>query len=406
MKSLLVSRRFLPLFLTQFLGAFNDNLFKNALAVLIVFRFAENLSLSPALLVTVAAGIFIFPFFVFSALAGEIADKYDRARVARGVKMLEILIMLVAAESFISERLETLFIALFFMGVHSAFFGPIKYALLPQHLQDEDLRMGNALVGAGTFIAILLGTICGGLLAAHDHGTVIIALACIAAALAGYAASRFIPAAPAPAPALALQVNILSSTARGVADVMGDKNIRPLIWLISWFWFLGATYLAQFPAFVKNIGGDEKTVTLFLTLFSVGVALGALGNGRLKKPLPVAVALLGMAVFGVDLYFAAHNAALWRLCIDIVMIAVSGGFYIVPLYTRLQKTAAADHMARTIAGLNIMNALYMVASSLFAMAVLAAGFQVVHVFLAVAVMNVLAYMQSRAFLRREAEVVG
>ena len=282
--SLLTSRRFLPLFLTQFLGAFNDNIFKNALIILITYRLVLQEGESAAHLVTLAAGIFILPFFLFSATAGQLADRYDRGRVARIVKLVEILLAVVAGIGFSLQSLPLLFAVLFGFGLHSTFFGPVKYALLPQHLQAGELLQGNAYIEAATFLAILLGTIGGGELMLHG-GTAILASALILCALGGYAASRLIPPAPAPASLQTTAIDWhLPRASMAVLRASSKEGLMPLILAISWFWLVGATFLSQFPGLVKNdLHGEGAVVTLLLTIFSVGIGIGSLLCNRLLK---------------------------------------------------------------------------------------------------------------------------
>ncbi|MDF3025648.1 MAG: bifunctional protein Aas [Alphaproteobacteria bacterium] len=283
--SILKSRRFFPLFLTQFLGAFNDNLFKTAMVMLITFRIATETSISSPILTTMAAGVFILPFFLFSATAGQLADKMDRARIAQYVKLAEIVFMLLAAVGFLTHSLFLLYVVLFCMGMHSAFFGPVKYAVLPQHLEGRELLSGNAYVEAGTFMAILLGTIAGGVLIAHQQlGEIIISVACVSVAACGYLASRFIPTAPGPSPNLVINRNFWEETLKIMKATQENTGVYRAILAISWFWLVGATYLTQFPAFAKiYLGGDESVVTLLLTLFSVGIAAGSVLCSKLLK---------------------------------------------------------------------------------------------------------------------------
>lgn len=393
--SILASRSFLPLFLTQFLGAFNDNLFKSAMVMLITFRIAEEAHMEPQILVTLAAGVFILPFFLFSATAGQLADKYDRGHVARMVKLAEIGIMLLAVAGFLVPSVALLMVVLFLMGAHSAFFGPVKYAILPQLLDGKDLLGGNAYVEAGTFLAILIGTILGGLLVMHEQGPVMISLAVVAVSLVGYLASRFIPAAPGPSPELAVNKNIWDETKKILGSTQEDHNNYRAMLAISWFWFAGATYLSQFPAFAKDyLFGDEKTATELLTLFSVGIGAGSVLCNRLLKgrvdTTYVPLAAIGMAVFGVDLYFAAQAASLTpRIIIDLFLIAVCGGLFVVPLYAYIQKRADKERLARLIAGLNIMNAMFMVASSVMTVVLLKMSFTIPEIFLGMALLNIL-----------------
>ncbi len=412
---LLTTRRFLPLFLTQFLGAFNDNVFKNALVMLITYRLASDAD-QAQLLVTLAAGLFILPFFLFSALAGQLADKYDRAKIARLVKLAEIALMLVAAIGFHTGSSSFLLCVLFCMGMHSTFFGPVKYALLPQHLRDDELISGNGWIEAGTFLAILTGTIFGGLVVMQVGGIYLISAAAVIFALAGYAASRAIPQAPPPTPQLPINWNLPQATWDIIRNDRRNRRVFISILAISWFWLIGATFLSQFPAYArKAIGGDETVVTLFLTVFSIGIGIGSLLCSRLLKGrissrfVPWAAA--GISLFTLDLYMASSgmqphvsqligvsqffdSAAHWRVLFDLLGISVCGGLYVVPLYAIMQHESDPAARARTIATNNVLNALFMVVAAITTMAMLAAGFSVPQVFMSLAVGNALvtAYM--------------
>ena len=411
--SLWRGRRLLPLFVTQFLGAFNDNLLKNALVVLITYRLAEQAGMSAGKLVTLAAGIFILPFCLLSGTAGQLADSYDRARIAQMVKLAEIVIFIFAFLGFALSHVWLLMCALFLLGIHSAFFGPVKYALLPQYLLPEELLSGNAYIGAGTFIAILLGTITAGLLVLAPQGTNIVAGLGIALAALGYFASRFLPAAPPAAQHAHVDRNIFAATWRTLQGAWEDPATRSHCLTISWFWFVGATYLAQIAVFCRDLlQGDQTVVTFLLTLFSVGIAAGSLlakFGGRWQQWRQgagwAAAAALAMALFGYDVVTAAKAMPVaetmrdmagflaapggYRITGDVFLLAVAGGAYVVPLYTALQRVADPRRIARTIGGLNVLNALYMVASALAALAVLAAGYGVAGVFLMVAAGNAL-----------------
>ncbi|WP_298602248.1 MFS transporter [uncultured Zoogloea sp.] len=405
---LLRERRFRPFFLTQFLGAFNDNLFKNALVVLLTFQAASWTTIAPTLLANLAAGIFILPFFLFSATAGQLADKYDKARLTRLVKVLEIAIMLVALAGFVLHSLAVLLGALFLLGCHSTLFGPVKYALLPQHLHEDELVGGNALVEAGTFVAILLGTLAGGMLAAAEHGALWIAAAGLVVALAGYLTSRGVPPAPAPEPGLKVNPNPLTETWRNIGFARENQPVYLAILGISWFWLYGALFLAQFPAYAKSvIGGGEGTVTLLLATFTVGIGLGSLlceklSGGQIEIGL-VPFGSIGLTIFGLDLAFASPaglpagaplavaevlaQPGVVRVLVALLMLGVFGGFFIVPLYAMMQSRSAAAHRARVIAANNIMNALFMVAGALAAGGLLSAGLSIPALFGVAAVMN-------------------
>jgi MFS family permease len=378
--ALLRARRFGPLFVTQFLGAFNDNAYKNALVVLLTFSAASWTTMKIEVLANAAAGLFILPFFLFSATAGQLADKFDKARLARAAKLLEIAIVILAALGFWRQSLALLLAALFLLGLQSALFGPVKYAILPQHLAPNELIAGNALVEAGTFVAVLLGTLAGGLLAGLTGGVVWIVALCLTAALAGYLASRRIPEAPPPAPELALSVNPLRETWRCIGLARRERTVFLSILGLSWFWAYGALLLAQFPAYTKSIlGGGEGLVTVLLAAFSIGIGAGSLACDRLTRrrarpvePGLVSIGALGMALFGADLALATPGGAPgamlplaeaigthWRALADIALLGAFGGLYCVPLYALMQQQSEARFRARIVAANNILNALFM-----------------------------------------------
>ena len=394
---LLKQKRFAPFFATQFLGAFNDNLFKNALVVLLTFQAAQWTTLKPELLANLAAGIFILPFFLFSATAGQLADKYDKARLARLVKVLEMAIMGVAAAGFFLTSLPVLMAALFLLGCHSTLFGPVKYAILPQHLREEELVGGNALIEAGTFVAILIGTLAGGLLAGSVAHPAWIAVGGFVVALAGYLTSRGIPAAPAPAPELKVNLNPLSETWRNIAFARENRTVFLSILGISWFWLYGALFLAQFPAYGKFVlGGGESSVTLLLATFTVGIGVGSMLCERMSgKHVEIGLVpfgSIGLTLFGLDLYFASPTGlagaaphellallampAVWRVLFDLLMLGMFGGFFIVPMYALVQLRSSPEHRARIIAANNILNALFMVVGALGAAALLGEGLSI------------------------------
>lgn len=401
---LLRHRRLLPLFLTQFLGAFNDNVMKNAMVLLIAFRGTELSGVNPGILVNACAGLFILPFFLFSASAGQLADKYEKSRLIRQVKLLEIIIAAIATTGFWQLNLPCLLLALFLMGCHSALFGPLKYAILPQHLAEDELIGGNALIESSTFLAILLGTITGGLLVGFAS-PLWAGLCCTAIALAGYATSRAIPKAAAADPGLALNPNPFSETGRNVAAARREPALFVVMCAISWFWFYGAMFLSQVPAYTRSLGGNESVATLFLAMFSLGIGIGSLlcerlSRGRIELAL-VPIGMLGLSVFAIDLYFASMdadatagllrfflNAASWRILADLLLIGIAGGIYCVPLYALLQIRAQASHRSRRIAATNILNALFMVLAALLAMLLLGQGLDTTELFLATAMLNV------------------
>ena len=406
--ALLESRRFLPLFVTQFLGALNDNFFKNALVILVTYRLAQEAGFNGQILVTAAAGLFILPFFLFSATAGLLADKFEKRRLILIIKMAEIVFMAIAAAGFYSGHVVLLMTVLFLMGVHSTFFGPIKYGILPAHLAPGELLAGNALIEAGTFLAILIGTILGGVLILAAHGYAAVSLGLIAVAIAGLTAAFFIPRAEPPAPELRVRFNIVADTAAMLRYAVQRRDLFRAMLANSWFWLVGATFLSQFPALAKDvIGADENVVTLFLTAFTIGIALGSLLCNKLLAGAislrPVPFAALGISLFTIDLYAASGSLpaagaliglheflgafAGWRIVCDLILIATCGGVFIVPLYTFLQARSAASHRSRIIAANNIWNALFMVVAAIATVALLKSGFTVPHVFLILAVAN-------------------
>lgn len=406
--NLLRSRNFFPLFWTQFLDALNDNLFKNAMIMFFIYLVHDKTYFSLNVIVTVAAAAFVLPYFLFSATAGQLADKYDRARLTRIIKLSEIPVMLFGTFGLFVSNIYLLIFIVFLLGTQAAFFGPIKYAILPQHLKGKELLSGNGYIEAGTFLAILLGTILGSILVTIDYGVYIVSGTIFAIAVLGYYFSCLIPTAPAPAPGIKVNYNFANETAINIRHSMDQKDIFLYILAISWFWFIGVTYLTQLPAFVKETLGAEPTVvTLFLTIFSLGIGAGSLMCNRLLKGQSdatyVPLATIGMAVFGMDLYFASKGVPIrpslltltdflmlftgWRLIIDVFFIAVCGGLYVVPLYVFIQQKADPSHLARTIAGLNIINAIFMVFSSLFAIILFKLSFTIPDIFLVLSIIN-------------------
>jgi 1-acyl-sn-glycerol-3-phosphate acyltransferase len=405
---LLRQRRFAPFFWTQFLGAANDNIYKNALVIFVAYNAAATAAFDANTLVNLAAGLFILPFVVLSATAGQVADKYEKSRLIRFIKILEIAIMAIGTVGFFVHSLLLLFAALFLMGVHSTLFGPVKYAILPQALRPEELIGGNGLVEMGTFVAILLGTIAGGVLVAIPNvGPVLAGVAAIAVAIAGWLVSRAIPVMPAVAPDLVLNWNPVTETSKNLRFAYGTR----VVWLsmlgISWFWFYGATFLTQFPNFAKDVlGGDEHVVTFLLALFSVGIGVGSLLCERLSGH-KVEIGLvpfgsIGLTVFAFDLWLATRDmhasglAGIWdfvrepghlRVVADLVLIGLFGGFYIVPLYALVQERSEPAYRSRIIAANNILNAMFMVASAGLAIALLAAGLSIPYLFLTTAILN-------------------
>jgi len=398
--ALLTERRFAPFFWTQFFGAFNSNLLKNALIVLVTYqtaRFAGQHSafhgVESGVLVNLAAGLFILPFVLLSATAGQIADKYDKSRLIRGIKGLEILVMSLAALGFVTASLSLLLAALFFAGVQSALFGPIKYSILPQMLHETEIVGGNALVEAGTFLAILAGTLAGGYLASLQVGPVAAATGGLAVAFGGLAASWLIPRAGSADPSLVIDLNPVRETWRNYQLIRSNSTVYRSILGISWFWLYGALFLSQFPDFAKNVlHGNEASVSVLLAIFSVGVGIGSLLcerlSGRKVEIGLVPFGSIGMTIFGVDLYFASTpDPQHLRIYADLLLAGVFGGLYIVPLYALIQTRTPKSHVSRVVAGNNILNAVFMALGALAAIIMIKAGFSVVEILLAAAVMN-------------------
>ena len=405
--ALLKARRYGPFFGTQFLGAFNDNLYKNALLVLLTFHATQWTTLEPAVLANLAAGIFILPFFLFSASAGQLADKYDKATLARLVKVLEIVIMLIAGLGFWLHSLNVLLFGLFLMGCHSTLFGPVKYAILPQHLHTDELVGGTALIEAGTFVAILVGTLCGGLLAGMENGTVWISVGCLATAIAGFVSSLGIPAAPPPAPGLKINPNPISETWRNIGFARQNRTVFLSILGISWFWLFGALLLAQFPAYAKDVlGGTETSVTLLLGIFTFGIGIGSLLCERLSaKEVEIGLVPLGsigLTLFSLDLAFASPKIppadplsilpllmapGTLHILFDLFAIGLFGGFFIVPLYALMQLRSDPKFGARIIAANNIFNALFMVVGAGAAAGLLSSGLSIPALFGVAAICN-------------------
>lgn len=419
---LLATRRLLPLFIAQFLGAVNDNLFKNALVILIAYRDTSN-PRATEILVTLAGAVFIFPYFLFSATAGQMADRFAKYRLVRFVKAWEIGLMLVAAVGFAFNSILFQMAVLFGLGMQAAFFGPVKYAIIPELLAEEELVEGNALIEAGTFLAILIGTIAGGLLILAPKGAAIVSSAQLVMAVAGWAAAHAIPRGRAASPGLALNPNFVAESVHIMRYAYRQPALRFPLLGISWFWFLGIAYLAQFPNFAKEIlGADNQVVTLFLTLFSIGIGVGALLCGALQKGAInarlVPWGALGLTLFGLDFWFVGRAAvpapglmgaaqflaipAHWRIVVDLFAIAIAGGLYCVPLYAIMQARSETEHRARVIAANNVTNALFMTAAGILSAAMLAAGLGIASVFLALGIGNAVVTVASWRVRRRGA----
>ncbi|MFX1672013.1 MFS transporter [Paraburkholderia sp. A2WS-5] len=434
--ALLRQRRFAPFFWTQFLGAMNDNVFKIGFTSVVTYQAARFSGVDPKTVAFLISAIFIAPFVLFSATSGQIADKFDKAVLTRWVKTFEIAVMLIGATGFWMHSAPLLYLCTFLMGVHSTVFGPIKYAYLPQKLADDELVGGNGLVEMGTFVAILIGTIVGGLMAGIGASDAVSGVAsgvasnaasttvpaatpagawwlgglCIAIALIGRVASAFVPPCAPPQPELRINWNPFSETWRNLRLAHGNRTVFLSLLGISWLWFVGATFLASFFNFAKDVlSADPDVVTLLLAMFSLGIGTGSmlcerLSRGRIEIGL-VPLGSIGMSVFGIDLFFASHalpaashllsvgefvrTPAHWRVLADLFLLAMFGGFYSVPLYALIQSRSAPSHRARIIAANNILNSLFMIVSALMAMALTAAGVGIAGIFLTTALLNII-----------------
>ena len=406
--ALLRQRRFAPFFWTQFLGAGNDNLFKFAFTVMVTYQLQVPW-LPDGLAGLVIGALFILPFVLFSATSGQLADKLEKSRLIRFVKNLEIVIMAAAALGFATHNAALLLGCVFLMGLHSTLFGPVKFAYLPQHLGERELTGGNGMVEMGTFVAILLGSLAGGLLIALPGvGAGYVALACFAVALLGRWTAQQVPHSPATDPGLHINWNPASETWRNLLLARQDIVVFRSLLGISWMWFFGAVFLANFPSFAKTVlHGDEHVASLLLVVFSVGIGIGALlcevFSRRHVEIGLVPAGAIGMSVFAIDLYFASRGLpavaaqgvgaflaqpAHWRVIADLGLLALCTGLFSVPMYALIQLRSQPSHRARIIAANNILNALFMIVSSVGAGALLGAGFTVPEVFLATALLNV------------------
>ncbi|MCM0610397.1 MAG: MFS transporter [Ideonella sp. WA131b] len=405
--SLLGQRRFAPFFWVQFLGAGNDNVFKFAFTVMVTYQLQVSW-LPPSQAGLVIGALFILPFLLFSATSGQLADKFPKEALIRFVKTLEIAIMAVAAWGFVQENVPLLLACVFLMGLHSTLFGPVKFAYLPQHLNERELTGGNGMVEMGTFVAILLGNVAGGLLIALPQvGPQYVAAACLLLAVLGRATAQAIPASPATDPGLAINWNPFTETWRNLRLAHGNVVVFRSLLGISWMWFFGAVFLSQFPVFAREVlHGNEQVASLLLVVFSVGVGTGALLCEMLSRRHVeiglVPLGAIGMTVFSVDLYFASRalppaealglsaflaQPAHWRVLADLFMLSLFAGIYSVPMYALIQLRSQPTHRARIIAANNILNALFMIVSSLMVGALLAAGLTVPEVFLVVGLLN-------------------
>jgi len=408
--SLLTQRRFAPFFGTQFLGALNDNIFRNGLVILITFQGVRIAGLDAGQLANVAGALFILPFFLFSATAGQFADKYEKSRLMRGIKLLEIALMVLAAIAFVTQSYTLLLAVLFLMGCQSTLFGPVKYAYLPQQLASEELVGGNALVESGTYMAIIFGLIIGGISVAADYESQIVIASClVGVAIVGYLASRQVPATKAVDPELVINWNAWTETLRIIGFAREKRSVFLSILGISWFWFFGSAMTLQLPAYTLGIlNGNEAVTTALLVAFALGVGIGSLlcermSGHRIELGL-VPFGSIGLSVFAVDLYFAQptmHAVAVhsvgeflvrpgsWRILIDLSLLGAFGGFYSVPLYALIQHRTKKQQLSRVIAANNIINALFMVAAAILAFSLLASDLSIPQFYLILALLNVL-----------------
>ncbi len=388
---MLLKRNFLPLFVVQFLGAMNDNILKNAILVMVTFGIIR--SDNAGLLINLAAGLFILPFLLFGAWAGIVAEQHDKAMLSRRLKILELAIAVIACVGLFSHSASVLLVALFGLGVQATFFGPVKYALIPQYLPPKYLMRGNAYTEGGTFIAILLGTILGASTVTGEHGSTIVSTLLVGVATVGYIASRYMPPAPASNPALAFEPNIVRATTQVVKEGMNRPILVFSVLAISWFWFLGAIILTQLPLFVKEyLHEGETAITVFLAIFSVGIGIGSVACERIShgdiKLKFVLVGAVGIALFLGDLAFFANGVA--RSAVDFFGISFFSGFFTVPLYSLLQKASDVERRSRTIAANNILNALFMVVASIFGMLVFKLGYSLKELFVVLLLLHIAA----------------
>ena len=416
--SLFRERRFAPFFWTQFLGALNDNVFKVGFSSLVTYQTARFSGVDAKTAAFLISAIFILPFVLLSATSGQIADKYDKATLTRFVKTFEIVVMLIGGAGFVTHHAPLLYLCTLLMGVHSTLFGPVKYAYLPQHLDDRELVGGNGLVEMGTFVAILIGTIIGGAAAASPaHGAWFLAGTCFVVALAGRATSSRVPVSPASQPELRINWNPITETWRNLALARTNRTVFLSLLGISWLWFVGATFLTSFFSYAKDVlSANPDVVTVLLATFSLGIGTGSLLCERLSKRRVeiglVPLGSIGISVFALDLYWASHGVAPagrligvaeflgharhWRILADLFLLAMFGGFYSVPLYALIQSRCQSTHRARIIAANNILNAFFMIVSAVMAIGLTSLGVSIPGIFAVTALLNVLvaAYIYS------------
>ncbi|PIK15170.1 MFS transporter [Halobacteriovorax sp. JY17] len=412
LKLISTDRRFSPLFWTMFLGALNDNFFKNALVIIIAYKSISLMGLSSQSLVALAGGIFILPFFLFSATAGQLSDKLSKSKLVKYTKVTEFLIMLVAGLGFYTSNFYILLITLFLMGTQSSFFGPLKYGIIPQLLKREELVSGNAVIGGGTFLAILIGTIIGGLAVTSESNSIVIAIGIISVAAIGFMTSLFMPAVEAVDDKVKPDYTFFKPTLEIIKITMKDKKIFHTCMGISWFWFLGAAILSLLPNLCKDIfNSSEQVGTLFLASFTIGMGIGSFLAEKLSQKRPemgmVPLAALGMSIFLVDMSYSAMNFSYstssdlfniseffnheysLRALLDLFIVSIFGGMFIIPQFTFLQDYAPRNILSRIIAGNNIWNAIFMVSAAVCIMVLSGKGISIPWIFFILAVGNFL-----------------
>ena len=422
---LLTQKRFAPFFFTQFLGAFNDNIFRNGLIILLTFKGIEVFGMNASQIANVAGALFILPYFLFSAIAGQIADKYEKSILIKSTKLLEIILMVTATFVLITENYSFLLIILFLMGFQSSLFGPVKYAYIPQKLKLNELIGGNALVESGTYIAIILGLVVGGLaVSIGQENDYPLASLLLLMAILGYFFSCKIPNTEPTDPTLKINWNIFSEIKKIIGFSKEKDRIFIYIIGISWFWFYGSVITLQIPAYTINIlMGDESLTTFLLATFAIGIGIGSLACERLSRnkiELGITpIGAIGLSLFTLDLYFFSSNLNIvtpmsiklflthlsnWRLIIDLIMIGAFGGIFSVPFYAAIQEQAEKKFLSRIIAANNIINAIFMVSASLLAISILSLGFSIPEFFALISVLNIflmiIMHFNSKIFLER------
>ena len=410
---LMKTRRFLPLFMTQFWGSFNDNLFRSALVVLITFQFTSSFSwLSAGVMVALCSTLLVIPFPILSPLAGQLADKYDKALLIRYIKISEVLIMAVVGYGFMYQSIYLLMFLLLMTGVHSAFFGPLKYSILSDHLPEEELLAGNSLIAGGTYASVLAGLIFGGLLIDWDDSGMFIAAVLLGCSLIGLISSRLIlPTIPA-SPALRIRYNVFREAMENISQVRANRPVMLSILGLSWFLLIAAIFMGQFPTFAKAVGGDNEVYTLFLVIFSMGTAVGSLLCNRIlhgqisAKYTPVASFFISLSI--AAMVFAAPDEATqlvgaqafildashWPMLLAMFGISLAGGVYVVPLYTIMQAKAEASYRSRIIAARNVINSVFITTAMLISAALLATGLDVFQLALLIAGLNLVVAIYS------------